>query len=288
MLDLFINLSANQADSYGLVLSSSGISHRVKRGEGGWEVWVLEEDYHEALKAIEQYLEEDRQLRGEAESQLNGYHWRFSGIWVSSALLACHVAVTRGDDGQAIMRACGSSASHILDGELYRTVTSLMIHAGPLHILGNVVGIGLFGTAVCGITGTGVGWLMILATGVVGNLVNALLYRTDHVSVGASTAVFGAIGILAAYQFFRKFRLRSRRARAWLPLAGGLALLGILGTGKHVDLTAHLSGFVTGMVFGGLYAAFVRRPVSRTRQASCLIIALGVVIMSWMRALGYV
>ena len=53
-------------------------------------------------------------------------------------------------------------------------------------------------TAVCWHLGPGVGlWLLLLA-GAGGNAVTAAVHGSDHVSVGASTAIFGAIGILAA------------------------------------------------------------------------------------------
>ncbi|MDY6986733.1 MAG: rhomboid family intramembrane serine protease [Thermodesulfobacteriota bacterium] len=288
MLDLFINLSAKEIESYGLVLSSSGIDYHVKKGESGWEVWVQEEDYHRAWKTMEAYLEENREFYS-AEDPLSAQQpWGFSALWVCAILLGCHVVVTTGNQSAAMVKACGSSASEILGGEVYRTVTSLMIHASPLHLVGNLLGIGLFGTALCSITGPGVGWLMILTTGMVGNLVNALLYRTGHVSVGASTAVFGAIGVLAAYQFMRKFRLPGLRAKAWVPLAGGVALLGILGSGKHVDLTAHLAGFMTGVALGGLYTVLAKRQLPRTYQAYCLVVASGLLAACWMRALGVV
>ena len=51
------------------------------------------------------------------------------------------------------------------------------------------------------IAGAGVGVLMILAAGVLGNYANAVLFEYNHLSVGASTSVFGAVGITAAYQF---------------------------------------------------------------------------------------
>lgn len=287
MRALLDNLSENQANSYGLVLSSSGISHRVREGEGGWQVWVHEGDYKEALKTIDQYLEENRDSLPADQPLYHEYHRRtFTGLWVSAILLACHVAFTMGNDSRAFISTYGSSARHILRGELYRPVTSLMIHASPLHLAGNMVGIGLFGTAVCTITGWGVGWLLILATGIVGNLVNAVLYKTGHLSVGASTAVFGAIGILAAYQFIKKYRLPGQRMKAWLPLGGGLALLGILGSGQHVDVMAHLLGFVAGIVLGTLYALYVKRPASRTYQVCCLLLALGIVVISWMRVIA--
>jgi membrane associated rhomboid family serine protease len=149
-----------------------------------------------------------------------------------------------------------------------------------------MVGIALFGTAVCATMGWGVGWLMILATGVVGNLANAFFYGAGHLSVGASTAVFGAIGILAAHQFSKKFKLRSHRMRAWLPLAGGLALLGMLSSGERVDLTAHLFGFLAGMILGAFHAVFLRTWAPKVYQGCCLLVACSILVVCWMRALG--
>jgi len=162
-----------------------------------------------------------------------------------------------------------------------------MIHASAVHLAGNMLGIAIFGTAVCTITGWGVGWFMILATGVLGNLMNAVLYKTGHLSIGASTAVFGAVGILAAHQFFKKFRLPGQRMRAWLPLGAGLALLSILGSGEHADLTAHLFGFMAGLILGAFYGVLVKQPAARTYQICFLLIAISVLVISWMRGFGH-
>ena len=287
MVVTFKNLSADQANTYGLVLSSSGIPHRSRKGEHGWNILVNDTEYQKALNTIEQYLKENQDFHPTDEPLCHEYHKTFTGLWVSGILLASHVAITIGSNSRVFIRDCGSSAFHILHGELYRSATSLMIHANALHLAGNILGIAVFGTAVCTITGWGVGWLMILVTGIVGNLVNAVLYKAGHLSVGASTAVFGAIGILAAQQFFKKFRLPGQRLRAWLPLGGGLALLSILGSGEYTDLTAHLFGFKAGIILGGVYGLLVKRPAARAYQACFLLIALSVLIMSWMRALGH-
>lgn len=288
MYTIFKHLSSDQADTYGLVLSSSGISHRSRKGKHGWEMLVNDTEYEKARNTIEQYLKENQDSQLPDEPFCYKYYRTYTGLWVSVMLLACHVAIAMGNDSQVFVRAYGSSAFHILHGELYRTVTSLMIHANALHLAGNILGIAIFGTAVCTIMGWGIGWLMILVTGIVGNLVNAVLYKAGHLSVGASTAVFGAIGILAAQQFLKKFRLPGRRMRAWLPLGGGLALLGILGSGEHTDLTAHLFGFAAGIILGALYGVLVKRPAAKAYQACFLLIALSVLIMSWMRAFGHV
>ena len=287
MVIIFEHLSADQADTYRLVLSSSGISHRSKKGKHGWDILVNDMEHEKAINTIEQYLKENQDFHPTDEPLCHEYHKTFTGLWVSAILLASHVAITTGNDGEAIARTYGSSAFHILRGELYRSVTSLMIHANAMHLAGNMLGIAIFGTAVCTITGWGVGWFMILATGVLGNLMNAVLYKTGHLSIGASTAVFGAVGILAAHQFFKKFRLPGRRMKAWLPLGAGLALLSILGSGEHTDLTAHLFGFMAGLILGAFYCILVKRPAARAYQICFLLIALSVLVMSWMRGLGH-
>ena len=286
MVNIFEDLSADQVDTYRLVLLSSGISHRSKKRKHGWDILVNDKEHEKAINTIEQYLKENQDFHPIDEPLCHKYHKTFTGLWVSAILLASHVAITIGNDGEAIVRTYGASAFHILRGELYRSVTALMIHANVKHLAGNMLGIAIFGTAVCTITGWGVGWFMILATGVSGNLMNAVLYKTGHLSIGASTAVFGAVGILAAHQFFKKFRLPGRRMKAWLPLGAGLALLSILGSGEHTDLTAHLFGFMAGLILGAFYGIFVKRPAARAYQIYFFLIALSVLVISWMKGFG--
>ena len=288
MVELFQNLSEDQANQYGLVLSSAGISYRLRKGGSGWYVWVDDMDYEKGLNTLEQYLEENRDYDKKDKVPHFEYQKTFTGLWASMLLLVFYVVTKHEYDFQYIVNAYGSSAFHILRGELYRTVTSLMLHANPLHLSGNILGTAVFGTAVCSTTGWGVGWLMILVTGISGNLLNAFLYETGHLSIGASTAVFGAIGILVAHQFFKKLRLPGQRIKAWLPLAGGIALLGILGSGELVDLMAHLFGFMAGIGIGALYAILVKEPPKRSYQVYCFLVALSVLVMSFIRGMGHI
>jgi len=287
MVVTFKNLSADQSNTYGLVLSSAGISHRTRKGELGWNILVNDTEYQKALNTIERYLKENQDFYPSDKPFSHEYHKTFTGLWVCGILLASHLAITIGNNSRVFIMAYGSSAVHILHGELYRSVTSLMIHANALHLAGNILGIAVFGTAVCTITGWGVGWLMILVTGIAGNIMNAVLYQAGHLSVGASTAVFGAVGILAAQQFSKKFRVPGRRMKAWLPLGAGLALLSILGSGEHTDLMAHLFGFMAGIILGAIYGLLVKRPAARAYQACFLLIALSVLTMSWIMAFGH-
>ena len=284
--DLLRNLTEDEADAYGLVLSSSNIPYNISKGEQGWEIHVHSATYEKAFKAIEAYLEENPDAYPLQEATSLEYGRTFSGIWVPLILLAFHTAIAMSHDSQGFFKTHGSAAHLILDGEYYRTVTSLMIYANALHLVGNMFAIAVFGTALCQVTGPGVGWFMILVTGTGGNFMNALLYESHHISVGASTAIFGAIGILAGYQFLKRFRRTSGRTKAWLPLGAGMALLAFLGSSEHSDLTAHLFGFLVGVPVGVFYGYYVKRPAGRLCQSGFVLGALAVVLISWIWASG--
>ena len=54
------NLSREQADTFGLVLLSSGIDHEIRRGEKGWALWVAEDASEVAESLLKTYLEENK------------------------------------------------------------------------------------------------------------------------------------------------------------------------------------------------------------------------------------
>jgi rhomboid protease GluP len=279
------NLSEDDATTYGLVLSSAGISHSSRKDRHGWDILVKDTDYEKASNAIAKYIDENQSRQTQVEPPYYGEYKRtFTGVWISILLLLFHVVLTLEGKSEFFIKVYGSSAYHILNGELYRSITSLMLHADTLHILGNMVGISIFGTFVCSIMGLGVGWFLILITGIAGNLMNAFLHRGGHISIGASTSIFGAIGILSTYQFVTKFRSPEQRIKAFLPLCGGLALLGFLGSGEHSDLMAHLFGFLSGIIAGLIYCVFINRPVSAKYQTGLMFFVFCLITASWMRA----
>ena len=179
-----------------------------------------------------------------------------------------------------------------LTREPFRAVTALTLHGDAAHVMGNLLSGALFGRAVERRLGPGVGGFGILAAGTAGNLANAAYYgwirHEEHASIGASTAVLGAIGMLAATQVMLKTDGPPRR---WYdiaaPLAGGLALLGTIGSGAESDLGAHGFGFLAGLGIGALTALIIRkRTVGWFGQLAAGAAAIGVVMGSWALALA--
>ena len=144
--------------------------------------------------------------------------------------------------------AGAAQAGAITNGEWWRAFTSLGLHADLGHLMSNVVFGSFFAIFVSQILGAGLGWLSILLAGGLGNVLSAIFHSGNHAAIGASTAVFGALGLLAALTWQRQ-RFSQSGLRRYAPLAAGLMLLVFLGIGgERTDIGGHLAGFAAGIM----------------------------------------
>jgi membrane associated rhomboid family serine protease len=279
------------ADEWALVLMSQGLHPRVRHDAGTWVLAVPLEEAASATASLTAYLHENppdlsRARDRPADSDAPYGDGLDTALWVAGGLLAFFL-VTGARDPDVWWFAQGSAdAARILDGQWWRTVTALTLHADLLHVLSNVVLGALLLSALSGMLGGGLACTLVLLSGAAGNLVNALLQPASHVSVGASTAVFGALGVLSALAVMRRRRIGERGRRMLIPVAAGLGLLAMLGTsGERVDLWAHLLGFAA----GGVVGAWACRSQLATRaqriQGQLGMLAALTLVGCWMLAL---
>ena len=284
MVTVFDSLNQEQANAFSLVLNASGIGNRVTRSNDGFRIDVPKPYTDAARDVIYRYQAENPNAEADRSvSRSHPTHKNLSGIAVALLLLSIHLAVSSSSAPEDYVAVFGANASRILDGEIYRCTTALLLHADAAHIAGNMAGMVIFGGAVCVVTGSGVGWLMILASGIFGNLMNALAYETAHMSVGASTAVFGAVGILCAFQAVNAARTGKGWKRTALVFGSGLALLAFLGTSARSDVGAHLFGFLCGVLMGGAYRLWMGHPMGMKGQVLCGAISASAILLSWIR-----
>ena len=174
----------------------------------------------------------------------------------------------------------------IRDGEWWRTITALTLHSGVRHLLGNLVFGVFFGIFAGRLLGSGVAWLTIVVAGALGNTANTLLLESTHRSVGASTAVFAALGLLAGYVWRGQLMAQDRWPTRFGPIVGGLALLMFTGTGDdNTDIGAHLMGFVCGFGAGMLLTVIGRNPAPPQVQRNAGLLAIVLIAMAWLLAL---
>jgi rhomboid protease GluP len=264
-----------QAQDWSLVLSAEGIAHELR----GPQLRVRESERERALLALASY---ERERRGAAQppSPRVEYGPTSVGLLLAAALPAAFAFVQHSE--LAWLQRGRADAEAILAGELWRTVTALTLHADAAHVFGNTLACALFGSALLRAVGPGLGSALLLLSGAAANALNAWLHGFDHASVGASSAIFGGIGALAGLQFAERWRWRPRRRHAWLPIAAGLGLLAMLGTGgERTDILAHGLGLLVGLPLGAAVGFGLRRPPRPAIQHALLAASLAAVLAAW-------
>lgn len=143
----------------------------------------------------------------------------------------------------------------------WRAATALFIHSDDGHLAANV-GFGLvFLIPLFRRTGAGMGLALTVLSGICGNVGNALFREANVLSLGFSTALFGAVGALCSVTAMdvavsggasAANRLVAFAGRIFPSVGAGLALLGLLGGGgePRTDYAAHIWGFCSGVALG--------------------------------------
>jgi len=250
--------SRARADEWAVVLAAADIPHWLRREVDGWVLIVSPPDAAAALESLDAYDREnsaDGADRGDAVAPSRPI--TMVGIYVVLVLIGLFAITGSRAAGSEWFQHGSADATRIMAGEWWRAVTALTLHADAAHLLGNALAGALLVTAVCQQLGPGVGlWLLLLA-GASGNALTAAVHGAGHVSVGASTAIFAGLGILAALRIVTPSRAGSRPGKWWVVAAASLALLA-LGTGPNADLLAHVFGLLIGGTLG-LVAALTLR-----------------------------
>ncbi len=301
--------SDRKAREWSLVLQSSETWHVVRSTPSGFVLLVRDAEYEAAATSIDRYEVENKDFPPPRPKEQARFAPSAAVPFIFLALAAFFMVTGPAIRGSAWFQQGTAVTELVLSSEPWRAVTALTLHADTAHLLGNAISGTVFASAVHRRLGPGGGSLAILAAGTFGNIANAVYHvaigQSEHRSIGASTAIFGAIGVLAATQLFinRRKNDGQRGFLSWAaPVVGGFALLGALGAGgARTDLGAHLFGLLAGGLIGAV-AGFLLRDKLGTRfgaasssggratggvrwqQVLMGATALGVVIGSWLLA----
>lgn len=141
-----------------------------------------------------------------------------------------------------------NNRSIIENFEIWRLFTSIFIHADPMHLFSNMIGLLLFGATVE--TNSNITRLQYIfiycVSGLIGSFFSLLLIPIDIISLGASGAIFGLIGVA--------FIIVAIDYRPLLFLAlfyVGFFILTSFSPG--INYWAHIFGLLGGILFGYLF-----------------------------------
>jgi len=139
----------------------------------------------------------------------------------------------------------------VFQGEWWRMITSMFVHADIAHIAGNMLFLFIYGLRAEKMFDLKEYMTIYFLSGLAGNaltLLSALMLSTDFISLGASGAIFGLMGAVMIY---------SRRSigQSILTALVYAFFLFTINIGPNVNIWAHLGGLVVGLVLGYLFAA---------------------------------
>jgi rhomboid protease GluP len=266
------------------VLESVGVTSKIQQFRGGWLIVVSSDHAVQAVGEIDSYQREAAEQSSERRVAIPTYGGSMVGVGIyAGVLMLVAVLMGRSVFGLDWWLAGQMQAGLVMEGQWWRTVTALTLHLDPGHIGSNLVFGCVFGLMAGRVLGGGVAWLVIVFSGALGNLVNAMLQSADHTSIGASTAVFSALGVLVSHALKPRSGPRESFLKRWSPLIGGLVIFGFTGIGgENTDVTAHATGLLAGLVLGWIGVALPSDWLgSRRVQQVSGVAALAVVVIAW-------
>jgi membrane associated rhomboid family serine protease len=269
------------------LLDAIGIPYERRTTATGASLWVLPEHHARAARELGAYLRENRRPQRPPVVWPRHPHalygvFGYALVQVAVTLASVVHAFDKGWVGNGVL-----DRGFLARGEWWRVFTALTLHADMLHLLSNLAFGALFGYPAARYFGPGVAWLLILLGGGLAYGIDALLHPPEHDLLGASTAVFTALGIVAAYGWRRHLREWTPWVRNASPLVAGFALLAFTGTGgENTDILAHFVGFGVGAGLGALSAHLPMPAPGRFGvQWAAGLAAIGVLALSWVLAL---
>lgn len=270
-------------EEHQLVLLAVGVVAELVPGESEFLLQVDAQDAVYAARHLAQYESENRAPPPPPPPPYLHPH-----AWVGCVLYVVTLVGVAYAVGNGLVRLDAFDlgtldCARVQAGEWWRAWTALTLHLDGPHLAANL-GAGVwFGYLAARQTGVGTAWFLTVTGAALANLAEGLTGPPEHSAVGASTAVFTALGLMSAYSWRERFHLPQHWGRRWAPLVAGVILLGWTGSaGEGTDLVAHLAGFTTGVLLGVAVATGAsRRSLERVPQWLTGAAALAEIAVAW-------
>ncbi|CAA2981570.1 RHOMBOID 2 [Olea europaea subsp. europaea] len=130
----------------------------------------------------------------------------------------------------------------------WRLVSCMWLHAGIIHLIANILSIILIGIRLeqhFGFVRIGIIYLL---SGFGGSILSSLFIQ-NHISVGASGALFGLLGAMLS-ELITNWTIYTNKIAALLTLLVIVVVNLAVGILPHVNNFAHIGGFLTGFLLG--------------------------------------
>lgn len=284
-IELFRSPRADECEDRAFVLTAVGVPNEIALENGHFVLWVNAWAFAQARYHIEHHAAESFVAPSTTplpKALVHPHAW-IGSIVYTAVLLFVSGAIATGLGPLNAFQLGDLDAARVQSGEWWRAWTALTLHVDIEHLVLNL-GAGIWLGYLAGRRlGYGIAWMLIVSGAALANLLEALGAPPSHRAVGASTAVFAALGLLAAYAWVERYRIPQPWAFRWGPLVAGVILLGWTGSqGENTDVVAHVAGFSVAGLLGALAAWPVAAEwLKRVPQWAGGLVALGSIMLAW-------
>jgi rhomboid protease GluP len=180
-----------------------------------------------------------------------------------------------------------------LNGEPWRLVANFFVHFGIVHLAANMFALWNAGGVVERLFGPLAFAALYLAAGLTASIASLAVHPTV-VSAGASGAIFGIYGALAAFVLLRRGAIPKVVLSRLGGVAGSFIFYNVVYGAAHagIDNAAHLGGLIGGFAAGAflIRPLAIDRPSERRRPAltvAAAVVLAGAVVLVMPRPLDF-
>lgn len=197
-----------------------------------------------------------------------------SGLMIINIIVFILMSLSGGSESiENLIRFGANSKILVAQGEWWRLFTASFIHIGFFHILFNMYFFYSLGPIFERLFGS-VNFLIIyLVAGIFGNLLSFAFGDPYTVSAGASTSLYGMLGLAIGMMVtYRNDEIIRSFGASFVSVVVINVIYSLLAPG--VGVYGHLGGFIAGFLLVGIFPIF-GRDLASTRRIISLIILLG-------------
>lgn len=171
-------------------------------------------------------------------------------ILVSLLMILSGVGIIE-PQGRELLSWGANLGSLTTNGEWWRLLTSVFVHAGIIHLVYNMVALIFIGPFIETAIGNLKFMAIYLLTGIIASYIS-LSFHESTISVGASGAIFGIYGLTLALMLL-KYLEKELTAALWISVLVFVGLNLIMSLSGGVDMAAHVGGLISGFLIGVTY-----------------------------------
>ncbi len=136
----------------------------------------------------------------------------------------------------------------LYDAQWWRLITAMFLHAGIVHLLFNMYALYILGNQLESILGKEKFILVYFISGIVSSLASFIL--SANMSVGASGAIFGLLGVLLIFAYIKKDELGFKFFKNIITVVLLNLVIGF--SISNIDNAGHIGGLACGIIIGSI------------------------------------